>query len=415
MKELATVSRRTFLKRSGTVGLVALGSGLAPLASPARAQAPTVTLWHISGLTGNSARYSNAVKEGVEVWQDLVNEKGGIKVGGQGYRVQVSFLDDKGDATTSGRLIEKVITVDKAKFLIGPDASLKIKSVAPINERYSVPMIASYAYVDFAYSNGMKFLFSALYPASRQMVDVFKLAASLKNPELKTVAYIGPKDEFGVNVEKDVSRDATSVGMRMIASEFFPPGTRDFAAVLQNLARAKPDVIVVNALGEDLVSLAKQQVQLKVYAPLVAYENHTGVPEALGPAASGIITPVPWHPTLTRTRDDVIGTSPDFVAAYQKKHGKPLIDFVPALGAHNCMVMKLAIEKAGTLEDSVKIRDAMRSLDAQTFFGPVKFDDRGMNIASAFPVVQSQNQRLRLVFPEPAEAKPVHPFPAWGK
>ena len=74
-----------------------------------------------------------------------------------------------------------------------------------------------------------------------------------------------------------------------------------------------------------------------------------------------------------------------------------------------------AIARAGSL-DKDKVRDALAKTDLMTFYGPVKFDETGKNIAKSMVMYQVQNEHYVVVAPSKwASAKPVYPAPAWDK
>jgi branched-chain amino acid transport system substrate-binding protein len=77
------------------------------------------------------------------------------------------------------------------------------------------------------------------------------------------------------------------------------------------------------------------------------------------------------------------------------------------------VLLQMAIEKANSFEQA-KIRDALASLDVETFFGRFKFDDKGQNIGGRENVMQIQNQKQILVWPEvSAGGRLIYPIPAW--
>jgi branched-chain amino acid transport system substrate-binding protein len=70
----------------------------------------------------------------------------------------------------------------------------------------------------------------------------------------------------------------------------------------------------------------------------------------------------------------------------------------------------MAIEKAGTT-DTDKVREVLAAYDGSTFWGPVKFDATGQNIAGGAVTFQIQNAVIQTVWPEgAASAKPVYPL-----
>ena len=63
--------------------------------------------------------------------------------------------------------------------------------------------------------------------------------------------------------------------------------------------------------------------------------------------------------------------------------------------------MHLAIETAGSL-DTDDVREALRELDVETFYGPIRFDDRGVNVAKPMGTVQVQDGQIVVVAPDAA-------------
>ncbi len=428
------ISRRWFLKAMGTAGVtVAAGSllqacGTSKSSTPAPSPAPgtggssapaatkKLAFGVVTGITGAHAEYSRKLKLGYDLWADLVNTKGGITVGNTKYTVDLRYLDGKSDTTTTVRLVEKLVTEDGVKTFFGPFGSLVVKAIQPALTRLQVPMLASYAYLDSVYELGNEWVFEAMPPSSIQLSGCFDLAKTVDNPKIQTVAYIGPNDELGVTIGQDTEREAKRVGFRMVSNQLFPPGTKDYAPMLRAIGDAKPDMVVVNGYVQDFIPLAKQMQSMGITAPFLCYENNSGLVEAVGDGANGIVTPVPWDEAAAVTKDEYFGDTKAFMEAYKKKYSEPMPDFVPALAAHNGVVYAKALAKAGTVDDGTKIRDAFKSLDTETFFGKVKFDKRGMNTAGNFPVVQIQNKQQKLVWPTGSAAvKAVHPYPSWKK
>jgi hypothetical protein len=57
-----------------------------------------------------------------------------------------------------------------------------------------------------------------------------------------------------------------------------------------------------------------------------------------------------------------------------------------------------------------KVRDALAGLDAESFFGKIKFDPTGQNIYKPMSVIQIQKGKAVTVWPkESAEAKMIWP------
>jgi len=73
-----------------------------------------------------------------------------------------------------------------------------------------------------------------------------------------------------------------------------------------------------------------------------------------------------------------------------------------------------AIEAAGST-DKDKVRDAIAKLNFTSFYGVIKFDERGINVDKPMAVEQWQNGKRLTVWPaDVAEAKALWPFPGWS-
>jgi branched-chain amino acid transport system substrate-binding protein len=109
----------------------------------------------------------------------------------------------------------------------------------------------------------------------------------------------------------------------------------------------------------------------------------------------------------------VFGTTQNYVALYAKKFG-PGITYQAAAASQGGLLLQLAIEKAKTLE-MAKVREALSSFNATTFWGATKFDANGRNITGKSVTFQIQKGSIKTVFPkEVAQTAPMYPQPAWS-
>ena len=74
-----------------------------------------------------------------------------------------------------------------------------------------------------------------------------------------------------------------------------------------------------------------------------------------------------------------------------------------------------AFERAGSL-DRERVRDAIAKTDLMTFFGPIRFDASGKNVAKSMVLYQVQNGKYMVVAPSKwANSTAIYPTPAWDK
>jgi branched-chain amino acid transport system substrate-binding protein len=124
----------------------------------------------------------------------------------------------------------------------------------------------------------------------------------------------------------------------------------------------------------------------------------------LGPLGDYAIGVPDWHPAL-----QFPGIT-DFNAAFKAKYGKDPLPNNGSAYAH-IQVIANAIEKAGSL-DREKIRSAIAATDMMTIAGPIKFGPDGQQLNAPAVVVQWQNGKEELVWPDNMKTKPLaYPMP----
>src|SRR5260221_11724123 len=87
---------------AGAVALATLGASI-----PAAHAQDVIKIGAAVSQSGNFAREGEALRDGYLMWKEKVNEAGGIKVGGQSYKVEIVYYEDDSQARTSARLTGK--------------------------------------------------------------------------------------------------------------------------------------------------------------------------------------------------------------------------------------------------------------------------------------------------------------------
>src|SRR5712692_6720643 len=101
----------------------------------------TIILGAPLGLTGSLTKESNLTQQGYSLWLEWINTRGGIVVNGVKHPVVIKYYDDTSNANQSAVLMQKLITEDKANFLLGPYGSAATATDAAIAEQNQIPMV----------------------------------------------------------------------------------------------------------------------------------------------------------------------------------------------------------------------------------------------------------------------------------
>lgn len=394
-------------------GWAALGLATLLAAGPAAAQ-DKIKIGAAVSLTGNFAREGNLLKNGYLYWEKLVNAGGGISVGGKKMPVEVVYYDDESKPQTSARLTEKLITEDGVSFILGPYSSGIATATAAISEKYKVITMTPMATADSLYQRGYKYIFCPAPLASTTLDPMLSLLKTVPNPP-QTIAIAGPDDLFPNVFAGAAQKKAEAEGLKVVYATKYPKGSADLSSVATAVKESNPDVLILTGYVQDSILLIKTLQTLKVNPKLIGFAFAVGIPDflnALGPAAEDLFGVQIWDPVLTY-KGPVIADSATYVDTFKKQFGDAPT-YITAAGTAGALVLQLAIEKAGSV-DPVKVREAMLQLDTDTFFGPVKFNDAGVDEKASAVVAQVQGGKAVPVFPKAIAAAPVvyprKPFP----
>ena len=350
-------------------------------------------------LTGSLADEGKKQALAYDLWLTRVNAAGGIAVDGQKKKVTLVTYDYQSDSKRAQQLAEKLITDDKVHVVMAPFGSGHTKIVAGVAERYGVPVVASVASSESVYDQGFKNLFGTLAPNSG-LVDAMLTLFTREQPTLKKVAILGRDDVFPRDMAETLRTRAATAGLEVVYSEFYSNGTIDHSASLAKIKGLAPDWIYITGYSQDLILARKQMHDIGLTAPIVtmitgpAYREFV---EGLGPLAEGVTSVTWWHHTTTYESDDIWGSTKAFYEDFKSREPSDP-DYIHASSAAALVAVQKAIETAGSLEPT-KISGAMRALNTTTFYGPIVFDEHGMNAARDLPILQVQGQEVKVLFP----------------
>src|SRR5437899_3625422 len=205
--------------------LAGLAVFLAACGGSSSANAPTTGSAIVFGaavsLTGSQSKEGALTKQGYDLWLDWITVRGGIVVNNVKHPVQIKYEDDQSNANLSATLVQKLITDEKANFILGPYGSAATASDAIVAERNSIPMVEANGAAQSIFSKGYKFTFGVLSPANKYLTGVLDMAATL-NPKPTTIAMLAANDNSSVEVAKAVEDYAPSNGIRIVVSMQYP-------------------------------------------------------------------------------------------------------------------------------------------------------------------------------------------------
>jgi len=389
---------------------------LLPVSSLTWAADDTITLGAAVSLTGKYSTNGKHTKNGYDLGVKIINDNGGVVVHGKHYKIAIKYYDDESTPARGTQLAERLISQDNIKYLLGPYSSGLTKAMAPITEQYKVPMVeANGAAVDL-FNKGYKYLFALLSTTDQYLAPAVVMAAEVhKNPKKVKVAGAFENDPFSQDIQKGVFDLAKKDGMKIVIDDKLPPDLNDMSATLTKVKALRPDLLVVSGHAKGAALAIRQIADMKVNVPMLALTHcdSADIIGKFGKDAEYALCASQWDRSL-KYSDKYFGSAEDFAKLFEKTYGYAP-PYQAAESAAAVLVYKEAFELAGKL-DPKSVRDALAKTNMQTFYGNVKFDADGRNIAKPMVMYQVQDGQYKVVYPPKwANSKLRWPTPPWNK
>lgn len=387
--------------------------GQTQVATPRPAGAP-INAGAVLSLTGSQSLGGQMAKEGYLFCQNWINAKGGILVRGVGHPLNIDMLDDESRPSIAAAETEQLISQNHP-VLFGATNDATAARAAQVAEQHQIPLISSGAASDGIFGNHYHYVFSVLAPASTELQGVIDMALRL-NPRPQSVALLFSSDSLSAEVAYATAAYAQAKGLNVVYGTSYPSGVNDLYTQLGSAQQTGPDILLAVGHPADSVRTVVQARRLDFQPKLLAFNEGPGTGTFvadLHSVANYSFGTTQWTPAV-RNRQSYFLDSFHYALAYQAQFGH-LPDANAAAATAACLTAEVAIEEANSTVPRW-IRDALGVVDLRTFFGEIKFDERGVNIAKPVYVQQVQAGQTVLVWPaNVASAHPRYPDPGWGK
>ncbi len=364
---------------AATLALVLLSAGLA---GQALAEAFSVGVG--LGLTGPRAELARDHRDGLLLWVDDVNSRGGIL----DRNVELAVLDHGGDPLRTVAVYDK-LAEDTARWLLAPvddDAALAATAWA---QRHDRVLLAGAATADGLWADGNGRVLGVLTPASRQLTDFL---AMLVLAGVDRLALAAPQGAYAETTFHGALIWARRFGMDVVLAE--QPVSDGWDAVVERARRAGAQALAVCGDPDDAEAavLAVRRLDWRPMAVMATKGpclNDFGT--RLGKAAEGVFTVSAWE------YDPGLKDVSDFETRFETRFGRrPTFLAASAYAAGE--ILALAALRADSLDQAALIQ-AMRALDVMTVVGRFALEPDGRQARQTPVIIQWQHGRRHVVWP----------------
>jgi len=347
--------RRDFLKAAVAGGAGAtLGGRLYPRA--AWAQGP-IKIGMPAALSGAYAQYGIQAKRAADLFARDVKAKGIL-----GRPVEFIFEDTAGDPATAVRKAQKLVEKDGVKFLTGVALSSEALAVSAKCPEWKVIFMSTINGAGALTAKSFHryfFRVNTSGPMGARAVSLYLAESSMKR-----FFALGSDYAWGRDSVASFTSQITAAKKDIVATEFPPVGTKDFASYIAKIRQSRADGVYLVLPGQDATIYLKQAHQfglnreVKPIMEILELENM----KAVGDAMVGAIGSSRYPFTVDTPKNR------EFVKRFHELHGL-YPDMFDGETYEGLEWLANVIAKAGT-DDVEKVIDAWEDSSYDGLEGP---------------------------------------------
>lgn len=377
--------------------------------------------------TGNLAQLGEESFRGAELARKEINAKGGL----QGREV-VFIKGDAVDAKAAVAEAERLITNEKVDIIIGTYSSGLSYAASEVAERNSKIYWELGAVSDPITERGFKYLFRVCPRARNYGYIGSEFTAKAIAPALKKdpkdvkVGIVFEDGLYGTTVSQFAREKANQLGLKVVAYEAYNTKAVDLSSLIMKLKAAEPDVVLATSYMTDLLLYWRQSKELKfdcyAYVGMGGAASNDEFKQAVGDkGVEGALNVAFGDTALNRKLAPGLD---DVLAAYKKEYGRDATSVYPVVNYVGAKVLFDVIAKAGNTKPDDIAKSALTidiPIGGTAAGWGVKFadpgsKDAGQNIREQMVIVQWQNGKTQVVYPENLRMEgvtPKLPMPSW--
>lgn len=345
--------------------------------APKQKASEEVTVGIVLPLTGELASYGVPMKNGMEIALEKIRAKSGSK----NLVYNPIFIDSQADPKVAVATMQKLISVNGAKYIIGDVSSSTTLAMVPIADQNKVFLLSPAASTPKL--RGISRFFARNYPSSvEESIDAAEFIKNVLKKDNVAVVYV--TNEYGLGLVDMFEKRFSELGGHVAIKEPYKFEESDFRTIVAKLRQSKPEVIYLAGNQKEMGKFMKQFAEAGISATIVSDIGFLE-PDCLnvaGKAAEGVIVPVPYF----NPEDSKMKEAHEFGESYKAKF-KEYPSLAVAVGYDSMILMDKAI-RAGD-GDPEKGAAAIRNLkNYDGAMGILNFTDGDVSVPMVFKIVR---------------------------
>jgi branched-chain amino acid transport system substrate-binding protein len=352
-------------------------------------------------LTGEFSEPGKAAKQGYEVWESMVNEKGGLI---DGRKVKMVIKDDQSNQNTIVADYNALVSRDKVDLLLGTFSSLLNLPASAVAERNRMLYVEPAGGAPELFERDFRFLFFAQQATADKQGEVWaNYVTELPDDQRpKTAAYPTLDDPFAQPTSEGIEAIFKKAGIKTVYRETYTIDNPNLDGIASAMKARKPDVVVNGATFEDGVGMVRA-LRKAGFTPKMLYQTTAPSLGDQYAKAVGKQTTEGVFYAVSHSKEASTPGNQEFVAKYQEMFGGTEVPEDAADAYATAEVLQAAVKGVGTIDRKrqLELADWLRDNKVDTILGPLSWDDLGRP-EGEFLVGQWQNGVPEIVLPKEA-------------
>ena len=319
-------------------------------AAEAKGADTEIVIGCLQDITGRTSVLGKMIEDGANWAIDEINAAGGI----DGKKIKMITYDTKADVQEAINAFTRMCTTDKVSAIIGPPVANIGIAIAPISERYNVPVLG-FAMDDRATikDDGVPYKNMFLFQPSANQQGSIMANFAVKERGYKSFGLIyNQSNAYSVSLVDAFKNTLDSIDGEVVSEVPYQANDKDFKTMLNKIVRAGADAIYAPNYTQELILITQQARAIGFDGPMiVGLDACPPFPTLCGPESNGVV----YINNITETEPQIQG----IIEAYKTKTGNDATNKF-FLGYDVMNVIASIMKDAGT--DPAAIRDKTETL-----------------------------------------------------
>jgi branched-chain amino acid transport system substrate-binding protein len=340
-------------------------------------------------LTGGLASNGRTARLAHQLWQEDVNERGGIL----GRPVELLCLDDETNPNTVAALYERLLDTEKVDLVIGGYGDNSVAPAMPLiteRKKFFISLMALAVNARFNYPQYFVMIPTGPQPSIALTEGFFDVLAR-QSPKPETVAILAADAPFSLSPVQGAKENLNRNGMRVVSEVRYPLTTVDFRPYVDELKKVAPDVLFMCSYINDSAGLLKavsnEGFEPKALGGAMIGPQNGAVKAELGPLLNGLINYEYWLPVTGVANAEAEALIERYQTRAKGAEADPLGYYVAPLAYAQLQVVEQAVSAVGSLDDAALAEYAHKT-SFRTVVGEVAFGADGSWTESRVLTVQ---------------------------